>query len=215
VSQNNIPTESELLNESNEIFEQKKTAAKHMNLIATETAKLQKVQKSFLNRLKDYYLYQGDGWIANDPFNIDKEAPTHDKISLLFIKFLQVVEDLRSADCLDFLDPYIQAMDSNGIKIYINPGKMLVSDKDETLDAIDSMGAFQKQINALSKEIKEIKAVEADQIHLTAKSEFPKLLSFYNAIESGKERDDFYQDKIADLNLREHGYTSVMDKTLT
>jgi hypothetical protein len=207
-------TESELLNEANEIYVQKKQTSHHMNVIATETSKLQKVQKSLLNRLKDYYLYQGNGWIANNPLDIDKDADTYDKVSPVFIKALQIIEDLRAIDSIDFLDPYIQALDARGIKIYIDPGKQLVSDKEEVLNAVNSMGAFQKQINALSKEIKDVKSLEAEDINLTAKNEFPALVSFYNAKESGKDIDDKYQDIITNYELCETGYTKVYDGNL-
>jgi hypothetical protein len=215
MSRINIPTEKELMVESHEIFEQKKTAGKHMNMIATETAKQLKVQKSLLNRLKDYYLYRGIGWVSKNPLSIDKAAKTYDKVSPLFIKLLQIVEDLRAVDSIDFLDPYIKELNSYGIKIYFDPKPMTISDKDEAFNAVNSMGAFQKQINALNGEIKEIKAVEADEINLTAKSEFPRLLSFYHKKELGKDIDDEYQNKITHLELVETGYTKVMDNSLT
>jgi hypothetical protein len=217
MANSNTPTESELLTESNEIYEQKKQTAHHMNVIATETAKMQKVQKSLLNRLKDYYLYQNNGWVANDPLQLDKAALTYDKVSPIFIRLMQVIEDLRAVECLNFLDPYIQALDSKGVKVYINPGKMLVSDKEDVLNAINSMGAFQKQINALDKEIKEVKSLEAEDINLTTKSEFAKLVAFYNKKENkGIEAvEDQYQDLVTDFTLRETGYTKIFDESLT
>jgi hypothetical protein len=209
-------TESELMSEANEIFDQKKMTAHHMNVIATETAKMQKVQKSVLNRLKDYYLYQGKGWVVSDPLELDKKAPETDHVSPVFIRLLQIIKDLRAIGDTDFLDPYITALQAKGIKIYIDPGKQEVSDKEETLSSINSMGAFQKQINTLDKQIKEEKAEEAYDINLTAKNEFGKLVAFYNKkLNKGDEAvEDHYHDLIADYELRETGYTKVFDGSL-
>jgi hypothetical protein len=206
--------ESELLSESNEIYEQKKQTAHHMNVIATETAKMQKVSKSLLNRMKDYYLYQGKGWVLNNPLDLDNNVEFRDKISPVFIKLLQIIEDLKATDCLDLIDPYLKALNSFGIKIYIDPGKQLISDKEEFINAIESMGIFQKQINALDSQIKNEKSIEAEEINLTSKQEFAKLVSFYNKKENGKDIDDQYGDIIANYELCETGYTKVYDGTL-
>jgi hypothetical protein len=207
-------TESEILAEANEIYIQKRQTSHNMNVIAAETAKMQKVQKSLLNRLKDYYLYKGNGWSANDPLHLDKTALTYDHVSPVFIKLFQIIDDLRAVDSLDFLDEYIAALQTKGIKLYIDPGTQVVSDKDDVLSAVNAMGAFQKQINALDDQIKIEKAEEADNINLTAKSEFSKLVAFYNKKEEGKDIDDSYQEIVADYTLRETGYTKVYDNSL-
>lgn len=208
-------TESELMFESNEIYTQKKQAAKHMNVIGNETAKMHKIQKSTLNRLKDYKLYHKNGWVAGNPLVLDKQVDYPDKLSPIFIKLFQIVEDLRAVGDTSFLDPYVASLESQGIKIYIDQGTPIVSDKDEVMSNVDSMGTFQKQVNALSKEINEVKAIEADDINLTAAKEFPKLVAFYNKKEEGKDVDDIYQNAIADFELRENGYNKVFDGSLS
>jgi hypothetical protein len=214
---NNVPTEREILAESNEIFVQRKQASHHMGVIASEVSKRNHVDKSLLNRLKDYYLYQGVNWIGGNPLDLDPDSDTCDKVSPIFIRFLQVVQDLRAADCMDFLDPYIQALNNNGIKIYLDPGKVLVSDKQEVMDAVNSMGLFQKQINALNKELKIDKAEEADQISLIGKSDFPGLVSFYNKKEEkGNESvEDSYHSVIEKTELVSTAYTKVFDEALS
>jgi hypothetical protein len=209
------PTERELLTESSELLERKKQAGKHMNVIAAETSKTYKIPKNVLNRLKDYNLYYKKGWVSNNPLDIDKSAKEIDKLSPMFMKLLQVVEDLRMVNSQTMLDPYIKELNGHGIKIYIDPGKQIVSDEDEVLNAVGSMGIFQKEINTISEEIKEDKASEADDINLTAKSEFPRLLSFYHKKEQGKDIDDEYQSKIEYYNLVETSYNKVYDDSLT
>jgi hypothetical protein len=207
-------TESELLSESNEIYEQKKQTAHHMNVIAVETAKMQKVPKSLLNRMKDYYFYHGKGWILNNPIDLDNNSKEKDKVSPVFIKLFRIIEDLRATNCQDFLDPYLKALDAFGIKIYIDPRKQMISDKEEFMNAIDSMGAFQKQINALDNQIKDEKSLEAEEINFSKQKDFPGLVTFYSKVENQKDIDDFYQDKIADLELLETAYNKIYDKSL-
>lgn len=211
-------TESELIVEANEIYDQKKLASKSMNTIAAETSKFHKIPKPVLGRLKSYYLYSGKGWTAKDPLTIDKTKDFKtDVLSPVFAKLLQVIDDLRLLGDTDFLAPYITALQSKGIDIFIKDDGSKLATAEDIKDAVNSMGTWQKQVDSCDKEIKEEKSEEAEDINLTKKSEFSRLVAFYNKkINKGNDAvEDQYHDLLADYELIESGYTKVFDESLS
>lgn len=208
-------TESELLDESREILTDKKTAGKNMNMILSETAKMQNIEKPILARMKDYLYYRGNGWEGGNPLEKVPEEKFPDRISPCFRKLLQIAEDLRATDCIDWLDPYIDAMAAKGIQITIQPTQIRITDKAEVEAALQNACGFQKTICTLADELNDVKAVEAEELNLTKQNEFKKLLNFYDKIERQKDVDDEYQQKISDLNLIESGYNKTYDGSLT
>jgi hypothetical protein len=208
-------TESELLQDSNEILEQKKAASKNMNMVAAETAKAQGIEKPILVRCKDYLHYRGRGWLGGDLLEKDPEEKFPDRVAPTFRKLLQIVEDLSAVGRPDFLDIYLDALRAKGIDIKINYADMRVNDPDETWVAVENMSGFQTTICALADEINDVKAVESEDINFTPKNEFKKVLGFYNRKEAGKDVDDFYQDTVTHLEQVETAYNKVYDESLS
>ena len=208
-------TETELLDDSREILLEKKTASKNMNMILSETAKMQKIEKPILARMKDYLHYKGLGWIGNDPLELNPEEKFKDRVSPTFKKLLQMADDLRATDCLEWLDPYLNAIKIHGIDIRISPTNVRIQDKDEVVAAVQNASDFQGIICNLADEINEVKAVEAEEMNLTKQNEFKKLLNFYDKKQNNKDIDDLYQNTITDFELRETGYTKIYDESLT
>jgi len=208
-------TETELLDDSREILVNKKAASKNMNMVLHETAKMQGIEKPILARMKDYLHYRGMGWIGNNPLEKDPEERFPDRVSPCFRKLLQIINDLRATDCLEWLDPYLDAMKQNGITISITPGTVRINDKTEVEAALQNASDFQTTICQLADEINDIKAVEAEEICLTKQNEFKKLLNFYDKKQNNKDIDDLYQDTVTDFEMRETGYTKVYDETLS
>jgi len=211
-------TETELIEEANEIYELRKTAAKHMNALAQAHGKQLGVDKGILQRVKAYHLYHGNGWNGN-PLTTNAQLVQKgrvDPLSGVFAKVLSVIEDLRTVGYLDLLDPYVEELAKFGIKLEYDPAGSLVKDKDELLGILNSMGTFQKEIDYHDEILGLEKAEEADNINLTKKTEFRKLVAFYNKkkLHGAESVEDKYNDYMADNELKEAGYTKVFNDAL-
>jgi hypothetical protein len=211
---NTNKSESKLMQESHEIFERKREASQHMNMVAKETAKAQHIEKPILIRTKDYLHYRGMGWLSGDPLAKDPEEKFPDRVSPTFRKLLQITEDLAAVGRLEMLDVYLDALRKHGIDIKIDPSDVRVQDIDETWQAIENMSGFQTTICECNDEIVDIKAVEAEDINFTPKNEFKKVLTFYDKKKRNKDIDDEYQDWVAHLELVETSVNKVYDESL-
>jgi hypothetical protein len=208
------PKPSELLEESAEILHDKSAASKNMNMIASETAKMQQIEKSIIVRAKDYKYYAGAGWIDNDPLQKNPEEKFPDRVAPTFRKLLQIIDDLRAIGKTDWLDPYVQALSNHGIDLTFSAADCMVNDPDEVEAAIENMCGFQKTICTLADEINDVKALTSEDINFTPKNEFKKVLGFYDRKAKGKDVDDAYSDWVTHLEMVETAVNQVYDESL-
>jgi len=204
-------TKKELLDEYEEVLEDRKNAAKQMSIVISDLAKAQHVEKKTLSLAKSLLFGKGEGWLGGNPLEHDPDAKHTDKFQAPLRKFSEIVFALQAIDCLDWLDPYIEEMDARGIHITIDKGEVEISDKVEVEQALQNAVSFQKTVKALDDKIKEEGAPTAEEIELTKKSAFSHLLKFYADKQNGKDLDDKYQQAIADYTLIETGLTNVYD----
>jgi len=207
-------TPSELLEEAYETLKEKKMASKHMNMIASDTAKMQKIEKPILVRVKDYYHYRGAGWEGKDPLSRVQDEKFPDRVTPTMRKLLQIVDDLAAVGQLDMLDVYFDALKAKGIEITVSNKDVRVSDVDETWQAVENMSGFQSKICQLADEINFGCTQVAEDINFTPKQEFKGVLNLYAKKEEAKDVDDMYQDKVTGLQMTETAWNNVYDENL-
>jgi len=208
-------TPLELLEESYETLKEKRLASKHMNLVASDTAKMQKIEKPILIRCKDYLHYRGAGYAAGDILGEkDPQEKFPDRVVPTFKKLLQIVDDLYAIGKEDMLDIYLDALKAKGIELKITGKQCRVNDVDETWQAVENMSGFQTTICELADEINFGATQVAEDINFTPKTEFKGVLNFYAKKVEEKEIDDKYQDTVTHLTMTETAYTDVYDENL-
>lgn len=210
-----IKKAKDLLEKSYDALKERKTAQKHMGMIASDVSKLQNVEKSILMRCKDYVLYKGQGWDINELEKSEAEVKFTDKIAPVFKKFLQIIEDCYAVGKEDLLDDYFDALRSFGVDVTVtDKSNMVVSDADEVDQAITAMGRFQKTINEVNREINDEHTSLAEELSFTPKKDYKSVLGLYEKKKDEKDVDDMYQQKVTDLNMIEAAYNAVYDDAL-
>jgi hypothetical protein len=208
-------TASELLDEAYDLLKEKKTNSKHMNIIAADMSKQQKIEKPIMLRVKDYAYYRGRGY---NPSNIlgdkDPEEKFPDRVTPTFKKLLQIIDDLYAVGKQDMLDIYLDAMKNKGVEIKITNKDVRVSDIDETWQAIENMKGFQKNICELADEINFGCTQIAEDISFTPKEEFKGALGLYEKKRDERDCDDLYQEKVTDLELTQTAWNNIYDENL-
>ena len=214
--ENNMTTENveqieELLDDSLETLSDKKKFSKTMNTIIKDCAKQNGLEPKVLKAVKNYHHYRGVNWVDNNPLEKDKDKKEKDKVAPIFIKLLEVVENLRAVGDKEFLEPYLTALAEHGIKIDIN---FEDTDKnvDEIMEVIDSASKLQTNVDALTEELKETKSVEAEELAFTPKGAFVGVLGILDKIKNGKDVDDTLQTNFTNITMLNNAYSYLQVK---
>lgn len=207
----NVEKIEELLDDSLETLADKKRFAKTMNTIIKDCAKKNNVDPKVIKAVKNYKHYKGVNWVNNNPLEKNKDVKEKDKVSPIFIKLLEVVENLRAIGDKEFLEPYLNAIAEHGIKIDID---FEDTDKDveEIMEVIDSASKLQTNVDTLAEELKETKSVEAEELNFTPKSSFCNVLGMLEKINEGKEIDDALQSRFTEITMLNNAYTYLSAK---
>ena len=182
--------ETEFLISCNSIVDEKKQISKDMNNVAKNMAQAIGVEKSVLMKCKDYNYYQGRGWAVNengdyDPLTRIKGSKFPDRITGPFMKFAEIIENLNSVGDLDLLTPYLEALESRGIKVNIT---MEPNAKNDLYDNfIETASNHQRKICTLSDTLNEDKRETAVSAGLVSKKNFSKALQIYNKMTHEKD----------------------------
>lgn len=201
----------ELLDDSLETLSDKKKFSKTMNTIIKDCAKQNGLEPKVLKAVKNYHHYRGVNWVDNNPLEKDKDKKEKDKVAPIFIKLLEVVENLRKVGDKEFLEPYLTALAEHGIKIDIN---FEDTDKnvDEIMEVIDSASKLQTNVDALTEELKENKSVEAEELAFTPKGAFVGVLGILDKIKNGKDVDDTLQTNFTNITMLNNAYSYLQVK---
>lgn len=214
-------TTKELMKTALATHEIKETATRDMHDIAADTAKNiadHRITKQTVLRIKDYMFYRGRGW-ANETDPIKREPKGEDRsiekfpdrVSPCFRRLATIVTDLRSADMLDTLDVYLEALKEYGITISIDEETFGLNDnqREGLKSAIDTLSTYQATICNAADELKDELGEIAETINFSPKNKFKELVSFNFRKLNGKDVDDKLHDKILATELYENGLTSI------
>lgn len=188
----------DLLDDSLEIFTDKKNFAKAQNQTLKELAEKNGLEKSQLKRIMIYKYYSGKGWANSNPLEKDKESKVTDKLTPIFAKLRYVITDFVSIGAEDLLKPYFDELKKCGINVTFDDVPTLeTNDSTETiLETLDTACNYQTNIDTLKEELNENKSAESEDIGFTPKKSFSDVLSTFAKITEGK--GDKVEDKIQD-----------------
>ncbi len=198
-----VKNAQELLEHSMSVVSEKKQAVKTMKEMINDTAKAYGVNKKALSAACDISFTKGKGWRNNNPFDLDPDADIKDKTSQLFMKFRDVVKSLRDIGRLDWLTPYISALEGEGIKLSIDGKDVDITAANEVAEAIKSMNAYQQIKFDDDKLLKEKHAPKSDELNFTKTSDYGYVLGLYDKVKSKKNIDDEVQEKFLRLEMLE------------
>lgn len=207
----NVEKIEELLDDSLETLADKKKFSKTMNTIIKDCAKKNDVDPKAIKAVSLYKHYAGSNWVNNNPLEKDKDAKEKDKVSSIFIKLFEVVENLRAIGDKEFLKPYINALAEKGIKIDID-FEDTNKNVDEIMEVIDSASKLKTNIDTLTEELKETKSIEAEELSFTPKSSFVSVLGILDKINNGKEMNDVLQNRFTEITMLNNAYTYLSAK---
>lgn len=214
--ENNMTTENaeqieELLDDSLETLADRKKFNKTRNTIIKDCAKANGIEPKVIKAVTSYHHYKCANWVDNNPLEKDKDKKEKDKVAPIFIKLLEVVENLRKVGDKEFLEPYLNALAEHGIKIDIN---FEDTDKnvDEIMEVIDSASKLQTNVDALTEELKENKSVEAEELAFTPKGAFVGVLGILDKIKNGKDVDDTLQTNFTNITMLNNAYSYLQVK---
>ena len=207
----NIEKIEELLDDSLETLADKKRFAKTMNSIIKDCAKKNEIDPKVIKAVKNYRHYRGVNWANNNPLEKDNDKKEKDKVAPIFIKLLEVVENLRAIGDKEFLEPYLNAIAEYGIKIDID---FEDTDKDveEIMEVIESASKLQTNVDTLAEELKGEKSTTAEELNFTPKSSFCNVLGMLEKINEGKEIDDALQNRFTEITMLNNAYTYLSAK---
>ena len=209
----NVEKIEELITDSLDTLTDKKRYSKTMNQIIKDCSKEIGVDKKALKKVNSYYHYKGADWENKNPLKKDKDAKYKDKVSPIFIKLLEVVENLREVGDYEFLKPYLTALEEFGIHITIDETKKSDENKTERIkEVLDSASKLQTNVDTLTEELKEEKSSESEELNFTPKSSFINILGFLDKINEGKNIEDKIQDNFTQLAMLNNAFTYISVK---
>lgn len=206
MNEENVEQIEELLDDSLETLADKKKFAKTMNTIIKDCAKQNNLEPKVIKAVKNYHHYKGVNWANNNPLEKDKDKKDKDKVAPIFIKLLEVVENLRKVGDKEFLEPYINALAEHGIRIDIDFEE---TDKnvEEIMEVVESASKLQTNVDTLNEELKEEKSTEAEELNFTPKSSFVGILGILDKIKNGKDVEDLIQGNFTTITMLNNAYT--------
>lgn len=213
MSNENAEKIEELITDSLDTLNDKKRYSKTMNQILKDCAKSVGVENKVLKKVNSYYHYKGADWENNNPLKKDKDAKSKDKVSPIFIKLLEVVENLREIGDYEFLLPYINALEEHGIHIKIDETIKADNNKAEQIkEVLDSASKLQTNVDTLSDELKEEKSTESEELNFTPKSSFCGILGILDKMNEGKDMEDKIQDNFTEITMLNNAFTYLSAK---
>jgi len=207
---------NKLLQEALGITQEKKEASQQMNDLAKERAENIGLTKAQLLAIKDYKHYKGRGWGSDALDKSEEKVSYPDRVTPTFRKLVEIVKNLQDANMIDFLEPYLEACASRGVKITFDLEKSAVQDivNNTLLDnTLDEMDALQCTICELNDRITDGLAPAAQEEHYVPKSKFKNVVEHaYRIINKNKEKaEEKIDEQVADNNL----YNSALDDVRT
>ena len=211
MTEKNAEQIEELLDDSLETLADKKKFSKTMNTIIKDCAKQNGLESKVIKAVKNYRHYKGVNWENNNPLKKNKDIKEKDKVSPIFIKLLEVVENLRAIGDKEFLEPYLNAIAEKGIRIDID-FEDTNKNVEEIMEVIDSASKLQTNVDTLAEELKEEKSTTAEELNFTPKSSFCNVLGMLEKINEGKEIDDALQNRFTEITMLNNAYTYLSAK---
>jgi hypothetical protein len=203
-------TKNEILEEALRLSAEKKDANKAMRSAISEYSEANGIDKSVVSRCKDYAYYRGLGWNGDDPITKSAEKIKYaDRVSPVFRKLLQIVNDMRDTGTIEDLEVYTTALEQYGIHILIDETDAVVQDVDEFRDVIRNCKGWQKVVCENNDEITDVLAEQAEEENFAPKNKFKEIVQLHERANAGKDVGDQVNDKVLWTELYESALQTV------
>lgn len=212
-------TAYDLLEDSEGTLTDLQRNAKEINTIVRDTVRglsLDKAYGSKIKQVKNLKHKAGAGWVDGDPLALNPEADVKDTLSAKFKGLRDLILLVCDLGQQDLLEPYLQALEKDGINLDITGVAQNISDEaaNEIDAAIANIESYQKNIDVLNDRIRKEDAEKADEIAFAPKSEYPTLVKLYNKKKNNKDIDDTFQSKIESLLYVQKAWERVYNDKL-
>lgn len=191
----------DLLRQTAEVDKVKKSAYKSMETLCKNASKSFNIEKSVLRRCKDYVYYHGRGWLKNFPLDLSPEEPFKDRVSPTFKKLLEIIDDLQQIGQIEFLKPYLEALEIYGVKINIESNPAKVSSVKECKAVINAMCDCQAVICEKADIIKYEHAPKSEKLNLAPKENYKDVYGLYSQKVNGRNINNSTQKKLSKLKM--------------
>ncbi len=197
--------QQELIAEAVELDTDEKTEYKYMHETADAASKDLLLDKQVITRFKDYSYYYGRGWVNGNPLERgkgDESVEYPDRVSSIMIKFNQIIQDCIQVGDINFLTPYLQALDAKGIHITIDGAQADAARLQKVDQYIQPMCANQANICNIADQIKGPLTEAAVEKKISSKSKFRTLVRLTNKLQKAKEKGEDATkaiDKVTDI----------------
>lgn len=204
----------ELIEETLKVMSDKKDTQKALKDSVSEVLERTNGDKYDWNIVNKVYANKGEGWVAGNPLNLDKDNPHKDAISSTFKKLAETITAFAKFDQLDVLEDYFEALRNLGINIQVDESQIPKQDLDgvDIKDYLTSQKAYIKTIEEYSTELREVHTAVSEDLNFAPKTEYLKLVGIYKRGIEGKDVDDAVQDKLTHCEWTETAYNLVKEK---
>lgn len=196
------------LDEGVQYHNEKAALWKEMNSIAQECSRETHIGKNTIMKVKDYLHYRGRGW-GDDCLEKSEEAEKYpDRVSPTFRNLVEIVKNLYATGKESALQVYLNAVKERGITINIDTSMFAAPNndvKDRVAAALSIMDPLQCQICEKNDYMNDVLASDAEQVNLSPKDKYKKIVKLAASKQAGRDIDDKVQDEYVKIEQFQNG----------
>lgn len=191
---------------------EKQQCSKMMNSVAKQCSQETHIDKKTIMKVKDYLHYRGRGWGDDCLLKSEEHEEYPDRVSPTFRNLIEIIKNSYETGKEDLLNVYLEAVKERGITISIDTSKFELPNDDTKHKvelAINQMDPLQCVICEKNDYMNDVLAEEAENINLSPKNKYKKIVQLAAAKQAGKDIDDKMQDEYLDIKMFTNGLETV------
>lgn len=187
-----------LVNDSLVSFNARKETKRTIRGIIKDTVEKTKIDRKVLKRVVGYSYYAGE----------EKK----DAILKVANKLIEIVNDLRMTGMTELLEPLMETLLKNDIKLEVGKDEPEEGVKEEVQDLIRRIDGSYNDVENLNTDLHDVKAQKAENLAFAPKSKFINIVSLIDKIDNGKDVDDTLQNGFTQVQLLNNALTYVSNQ---
>ncbi|MBP5422562.1 MAG: hypothetical protein J6Y78_08995 [Paludibacteraceae bacterium] len=187
-----------LVNDSLVSFNARKETKRTIRGIIKDTVEKTKIDRKVLKRVVGYSYYAGE----------EKK----DAILKVANKLIEIVNDLRMTGMTELLEPLMETLLKNDIKLEVGKDEPEEGVKEEVQDLIRRIDGAYNDVENLNTDLHDVKAQKAENLAFAPKSKFINIVSLIDKIDNGKDVDDTLQNGFTQVQLLNNALTYVSNQ---
>lgn len=190
----------------------KRSTSKEMNAIAKFCSAETHIPKKVLIKVKDYLHYRGRGW-GDDCLSKSEESEKYpDRVSPTFRNLVEIISNFYATGKESDLQVYLDALKDRGITLNLDMSKFTLPSneaKQKVAEAINQMDPLQCVICEKNDYMTDVLAVDAENMNLSPKDKYKKIIQLAASKQAGHDVDDKVQDEYVKIELFSNGLEEV------